>query len=246
MKFSKSIFSKISNLSSFLFSALMIVILFSNCKKAEEDKKLEYSSISDVDGNVYKTVKIGDQWWMTENLRVSKFNDGTSIEENTSTSDSAWIKTTSPRFHKLDSVQGNLYNGYVIKSDKKIAPKGWRVPTDQDWKKLEEYIGLSNDEVQLYGWRGADQAEKLVIESSVGWLSGTVLFGNNETGFNALPSGCYVFNGYLNTEKNSAFWWTSTQFNTSLVYRNIDFSHRNIFRHYTNSNYGFAIRCIKE
>ena len=246
MKTSKSIFSKIANHSFLLVSLCLVVLLFSNCKKVKEEKSLEYSTVSDLDGNTYKTVKIGDQWWMTENLRVSKFNDGTVIEANTSTTDSSWIKATQPRFQMLDSVQGILYNGFVVNSEKKIAPKGWRIPTDEDWKKLEAFIGLSNDEVQLYGWRGTDQAEKLVIESSIGWLSGTVLFGNNETGFNALPTGCYVSNGYFNIEKNSAFWWSSTLNNNKIIYRSIDFSHRNIFRHYTNSNYGFAIRCIKE
>jgi uncharacterized protein (TIGR02145 family) len=235
--------------SSSIFSLLFFVIIFfslSSCKKSEVETKLEYDTISDIDGNKYKVVKIGDQWWMTENLRVSKFNDGTVIEANTSTTDSSWIKATQPRFQFLDSVQGILYNGYVVNSVKKIAPKGWRIPTDEDWKKLEAFIGLSNDEIQSYGWRGTDQAEQLVIESSVGWLAGTLLFGNNNTGFNAIPSGCYVSNGYLNKETNSAFWWSSTIANSKLIYRNIDFSHRNIFRHYTSLNYGFSIRCVKE
>lgn len=238
--------------SSSIFSLLFFVITFfslSSCKKSEVETKLEYDTISDIDGNKYKVVKIGDQWWMTENLKVTKFNDGTDIFEFktiSSTIDSSWIKSVNPMFLKLDSVKGHLYNGYVVKSTKNIAPKGWRVPSDDDWKKLEVYIGLSNEEAQKYGWRGTDQAEQLVIESSVGWLAGTVLFGNNKTGFNAIPSGCYVSNGYLNKETNSAFWWSSTIANSKLIYRNIDFSHRNIFRHYTSLNYGFSIRCVKE
>ena len=118
-------FIKTRSILSLLFFTYITVSIVS-CKKSENEIQIEYDTISDIDGNKYKVVKIGDQWWMSENLKVTKFNDGTDILEFkpiSSTIDSTMIKSVDPMFLKLDSTQGILYNGYVVNSSKKIAQK---------------------------------------------------------------------------------------------------------------------------
>ncbi|MDX2415464.1 MAG: FISUMP domain-containing protein, partial [Bacteroidales bacterium] len=107
---------------------------------------VSYSQVTDIDGNVYKTVEIGTQTWMAENLRTTKYNDSTSIPL---VSDSiAWITMTSPAYcwYKNDSASykatyGALYNGYAV-STEKLCPTGWHVPSSSEWKTMmREFLG---------------------------------------------------------------------------------------------------------
>jgi uncharacterized protein (TIGR02145 family) len=217
-------------------------------KNDEEVKEIEYGSVTDAQGNVYKTVFIGNQWWMAENLRTTQFNDGTSIR-NVSSNDSNtfWLSTTEPCFTALNSgAQGLLYNGYVVSSDKPIAPIGWHIATDQDWKQLEATIGMTTMEQKQTGWRGEGLAQEITSLNSQGWPSGVALFGSNSTGFNAKPTGCRIADGRTNIFNNTAFWWTTTTDSTGFYYRYIDANSQGIFRQTENIHYGMAIRCVKD
>jgi uncharacterized protein (TIGR02145 family) len=104
--------------------------------------------VTDADGNVYQSVRIGNQVWMTENLRVTKYNDGSDIPLDTSRS--TWIATPTPKYcfynntTNADSIKkyGALYNWYVVDSSnpKKLAPTGWHVPSDAEWNTLQDYL----------------------------------------------------------------------------------------------------------
>jgi uncharacterized protein (TIGR02145 family) len=238
---------KILRFTSFVILPFFLFILSGCEKKTNTDVDATTTgTVTDVDGNVYGTVKIGSQWWMTENLKVTSFNDGSKIRAILSTEkDSIWAKLDSAAFCKTDGRYGLLYNWFVVNDKKLIAPKGWHIPTDDDWKKLEVEIGMAASEADKTGWRGVDQAENLVIKSSEGW-SDPVHFGKNGSGFTALPGGCRVFNGSYNVSSNTAFWWTSSEKNDQVYYRYIDSKMKTIFRHYTYKQYGFSIRCVKD
>lgn len=227
-----------------LFCFLMII---ASCEKSViETSNVEESTLTDIDGNIYSTVKIGNQWWMAENLKVTSYNDGTKIRNVLSTEkDSIWFKIDSGAVCNVDERYGLLYNWYAVKDVRNIAPKGWHIPTDEEWKTLEKTLGMSQDEVDKTSWRGTNEAEKLIVKSSLGWPT-TDVFGTNSSGFSALPSGCRLFNGQIVNKSNAAFWWSSTENNNQVYYRYIDSEKKNIFRHYTFKNYGFSVRCVKD
>ena len=228
-------------------TALVVGVSFTGCQDEETPVRvIETSTVTDVDGNVYKTVKIGNQWWMAENLAVTRFNDGTSIEFCSVTSlDTVWSSATEATYTSFnDGLSGFLYNYTVVESEKNIAPEGWHVPTDEDWKLLESEIGMTSSETESLGWRGTIEAEKLASQYSEGWSS-EILFGTDEFGFNAKPGGCRLFNGETNMQADVAFWWTATTIGNEGWYRYIDANQTRIFRQHTYKGYGMSIRCVK-
>jgi uncharacterized protein (TIGR02145 family) len=234
--------------SLLLMTALVVGVSFTGCQEEETSVRvIETSTVTDVDGNVYKTVKIGNQWWMAENLKVERFNDSSSvafISVNSLNSD--WQNTADPAYTSLnDSQYGLLYNYAVVENTKNIAPEGWHVPTDEDWKILEKEIGMSAEETQSLGWRGNNEAEKLTSLYSAGWPEGAALFGTDEFGFNAKPAGCRLFNGQTNYQGNTSFWWTASTYDNEGWYRYIDANQTRIFRQHTYKGYGMSIRCVK-
>jgi len=229
-------------------TALGIGILFTGCQEEETPARvIETSTVTDVDGNVYKTVKIGNQWWMAENLRVTRFVNGESVVQiDANVSDTVWAGLSEPAYTSINDGQyGLLYNYPVVESSNSIAPEGWHVPTDEDWKILEKEIGMSQSESDALGWRGSSEAELLASKNSMGWPAGAVLFGLDEYGFNAKPGGCRVFNGELNLQGNLAFWWSASMNGDEGWYRYIDANQTRIFRQHTYKGYGMSIRCVK-
>ena len=227
----------------------VISLLGTGCKKkkTKDSAPLETSTVSDIDNNVYSTVKIGDQWWMTENLRVTKYNDGTPINEIlTTANDTIWSKATLGSQCLVDPRYGRLYNWMAVKDSKKIAPTGWHIPSDAEWKTLEQSIGMSATDADKLAWRGKDLAGKLAPLNTIGWPMTTAFFGSNDFLFSALPGGCRVFDGTVNSSVSMAFWWTSTENSDKAYYRYIDYQNTKIFRQYTYKTYGFSIRCVKD
>ena len=231
---------------------MLVVMMFtiSGCsKQSNEELKLEFGTLVDVDGNSYKTVKIGDQWWMTENLRVSRFSDGSVLQFIHGTdSDSVWNSTDSAAYSVInDTLYGKLYNfAAVTNTEHNLAPDGWHIATDEDWKVLEQNLGMTLAESNALGFRGVDEAELLVTKNSVGWPEAGVLFGEDKFAFNAKPGGCRLFNGLLSDQSNMAFWWTATHAgNEEGWYRYIDSNDKRIFRQHTFAHYGMSVRCVK-
>ena len=227
-----------------VFSALLL-----SCDKDEEAQVvIERGSVIDIDGNVYTTVKIGEQWWMAENLRVTHFNDGTALNFiDLNDTDSVWANSDVASYTFInDTLSGNLYNGSVIQNDKNIAPVGWHIPSDAEWKILEATAGMSISETDQTGWRGLNEAEKLTSKYSAGWPDGGLLFGTDEFGFDAIPGGCRIMNGQTNISSNTAFWWSSDSYGEEIWYRYIDAQEKRIFRQHTYNQYGMSIRCVKD
>jgi len=101
-------------------------------------------TVTDIDGNVYKTVKIGSQWWTAENLKVTHYNNGDSLINETVIR--TWYDLTVGAYCSYDhdsnnaAIYGYLYNWYAVGDDRNLAPAGWHVPTDEEWKQLEMYF----------------------------------------------------------------------------------------------------------
>jgi uncharacterized protein (TIGR02145 family) len=250
-----------------IFSILLLisaVILFSlvvtGCKKGKENlstKPIEYSTMTDIDGNTYKTVKIGNQWWMAENLKVKKYRNGLPVKQVTFTDpDSLWAQAVKGYYCEFQynstfsNVYGYLYNWYAVNDTSNIAPAGWHVASDAEWKSLEESAGMSTADADRVNWRGNDEGSKLKIHAPDGWTTYGNVWSYNETGFTALAGACRLFNGGWADPNIQCvgFWWTSTQHpgNNQAWFRNLDYKKTSVFRYYTYKSYGMSVRCVKD
>lgn len=235
------------------------------CEKETVESLPETDTVTDIDCNVYKTVKIGSQWWMAENLNVKRYRNGDSIiymgDAYEQTLDSAkWVNSFSGAYCKgrIDY----LYNGYTILDKRNIAPEGWHIPTDEDWKHLEKHIGMSQSEVDKVNWRGIKEANKLRLSANPYWNKSPdqyEIWGTNESGFTALPNGCVVVSArtvsvglikisarYSSSSDEMGFWWSSSLEDNQLWYRYLDKNKGGVFRYFGSMNYGFSIRCVKD
>jgi uncharacterized protein (TIGR02145 family) len=228
-----------------------LFLLFA-CKKEKVEIMQETGTVTDVDGNVYKTIKIGSQWWMAENLNVKRYRNGDSIsyrgDAYERTLDSAkWVNSDSGAYCKgrIDF----LYNGYTILDARNIAPDGWHIPTDEDWKQLEKQIGIDQSEIDSVNWRGTNEANKLRLRTTAYWANSPdpyEIWGSNESGFTALPNGCLMFFGkYSSSLDEMGFWWSSSLVGNQLWYRYLDKNKGGVFRYFGPMSYGFSIRCVK-
>lgn len=230
-------------LNSLLIGCIAVLLL--GCKKEEVPAELEFSTVTDQSGFEYKTVKIGSQWWMVENLKTTKYADGTPIALIDPSVDSLWQQDSLGATVAYDERYGRLYNAHAVLNSKGIAPAGWKVPSDADWKILENYLGMSGTEVEKLTWRGTEIAAALFPKASEFWPSTCTTFGTNSCGFNALPSGIKSYDGTLNNTGDVAFWWTSSESNNELWYRSIDSKFKGIYRQSIQKQYGLSIRCVK-
>jgi uncharacterized protein (TIGR02145 family) len=185
---------------------------------------------------------------MAENLRVKKFKNGVALINAQSNDD--WIKGESAFciYDNNMSAPGLLYNWISIKDTNGLAPKGWHIPSDEEWKQLERAIGLSQTEAEKLAWRGFNEGDKLKVAAPQGWIRYGQVWGTDEYGFGALAGSCRLFNGVWGDPGLFAtgFWWTSTSssFNEAW-YRYLDYKSSKIFRSHDNHNYGFSVRCVK-
>ncbi len=166
--------------------------------------------ITDVDGNVYRTVQIGDQCWMKDNLATETYNDGSAIP--TGLSNSAWQATTSGAFAVYDddpankALYGLLYNWYAVDDPRGICPDGWHVPTDDEWNSLISFI----DSSACGGCTGASHSLTGGIAMKASAADAASWDGSNTTGFSGLPSGDREVDGGYRNLSTGGYWWSST------------------------------------
>jgi uncharacterized protein (TIGR02145 family) len=197
-------------------------------------------TVTDADGNVYQTVRIGTQVWMVENLKTTRYNNGMAIP--LVTDDAAWAALTTPGYcwYKNDSASyknpyGALYNGYVVNTDK-LAPTGWHVAMDADWATLTAYLG------------GDSVAGGKLKEAGLAHWASPNTGATNETGFSALPGGYCDDGGTFNFIGNLGYWWSSTALDATYSwYRDVYYGNEFVYR-YANcfSTYGFSVRCLRD
>ena len=208
--------------------------------------ELTYGEITDIDGNVYKTITVtvdkgikAEQTWMAENLKTTKYNDGTDIPLVTGTSE--WIGLTSPAYCWYDNdeaankdIYGALYNWYAVNTGK-LCPDGWHVPTITEWKTLTGPTGYDS----TFG-------DKLREVGATHWITPNDA-ATNETGLTALPGGyrheslgTYGHLGY------DCFWWSSTEA-SAISSWDIETNTQPYVRSYNYQNgYGLSVRCLKD
>ncbi|MFC1565365.1 FISUMP domain-containing protein [Candidatus Neomarinimicrobiota bacterium] len=203
--------------------------------------------ITDIDNNIYKIVKIGEQWWMAENLKVTHYSNGDPIPNVRD--DTAWLNLTSGAYcdynnnYSNGDTYGHLYNWAAVDDNRGLASEGWHIPTDEEWKELEIYLGLSESDYYIWGHRGTDEGTKL--KSTYGWNNNGN--GTNIYGFAALPGGHRYFDEFTSIGQLGG-WWSSTiadASNNSFV-RGLFNGFSGIHRSDGDWQSGFSVRCIKD
>ncbi|MBL0103758.1 MAG: fibrobacter succinogenes major paralogous domain-containing protein [Bacteroidetes bacterium] len=213
----------------------------------------ETGTVTDIDNNVYRTIKIGDQWWMAEDLRTATFRDGSPLRLIPSSGVIDWASDSLGACTQYDDnslAPGYLYNWFAVNSAKQIAPAGWHIPTDAEGKALERTLEMSQEQADKTGWRGVHEGEKLKMTGPEIWKTYGEVWATNESGFSAKAGGCRLFDGSWSTPVGfvfSGFWWTKSEFSDEQAwYRYLDYKDARVFRSHTEKNYGFSIRCVKD
>lgn len=215
--------------------------------------------IKDVDGNVYKTVLIGEQRWMAQNLATTRFADGSNIAYIDN--GTQWVANSKsemmPAYSWYDGSNeskeefGALYN--FTAAGRKVAnssgfvqgacPDGWHLPADDEWKILENYLGMSKFQSDNTDWRGFSEGD--MLKSVTGWMN----FGNGSDlyGFNLKPGG--TLNQNYSYKGIDAYLWSATPSNTKDNYvwcRKFSYYKISIFRYEYFKGVGFSVRCVQD
>jgi uncharacterized protein (TIGR02145 family) len=186
-----------------------------------------------------KEVKIGTQVWMVENLNVEKFRNGDSIPE--AKTDEEWEKSGDEKkpvwcYYDNDPKNGDkygkLYNWYAVNDPRGLAPKGWHVPSDEEWTLLADYLG------------GKEQAGDK-IKSKTGWNKDGN--GTNSSGFSGLPSGFRNSIGMFDYIGEHGYWWSSTEANTANAWNRSPRYNTGFFsKNFNYKSNGFSVRCLRD
>jgi len=231
----------------FIFSGCFVTINFFGKEKEKEKNTAENTFksnsnsmvVNDIDGNVYKTITIGSQTWMAENLKTTRYRNGDKIQSVLEPNDWANLKTGALCYSNNEisnkATYGTLYNYYAVVDFRNIAPVGWHIPTDAEWETLVSYLG------------GFDEAgAKLKEERLLHWKepnSGA----NNTSGFNALPAGYRNVFGVFSAFNICAYWWSFTpQSENNALYYYVRYESKTVIKNALGKTNGFSIRCIKD
>jgi uncharacterized protein (TIGR02145 family) len=207
-------------------------------------------TVTDIDGNVYKTITIGMQLWMAENLKVTHYRNGETIPNVTDNATWAGLGSGAYGEYNYDAnnvaIYGRLYNWYAVVDSRNIAPAGWHVPTDAEWKQLEMFLGMSQVQADATDWRGTTEGGKMKETGTTHWLSPNT-GATNESGFSGLPGGLRDYDGAYYTIGHYAHFWSSTEdFIFNSWFRCLDYSHSEVNRNSDSKRYGFSVRCVKD
>ena len=217
--------------------------------------------VTDIDGNVYKTVKLGNQVWMAENLRTTRYADGTTIPLGTTESFDVAYRYYPNNNRANVSKYGYLYNwpavmnGSLSSSDANpsgvqgICPDGWHVPSFEEWTELLDYVSSQRSQ---YVCGGDEDKIAKALASETGWNSSTSIncavgnnpSTNNATGFSARPAGYY--NGYYHGFGSYAGFWSASQNNSNDAYDSgLGYNGACVFRYTNFKYYGYSVRCVR-
>jgi uncharacterized protein (TIGR02145 family) len=201
-------------------------------------------SVKDIDGNVYKTIKIGNQLWMAENLKVTHYRNGDEIPNRTD--DDEW-DSASGGYCNYDNdaanaeIYGHLYNWFAINDSRKLAPEGWHVPTDEEWQKLIDFLG--GDAVA-----GGKMKSVGSLEDGGDLWQGSNKSATNESGFTALPGGYRYNHGDFDGIGDMSYFWSATESNAGNAwYRYLYYGKSNVYRDDSGwKQAGYGVRCVRD
>jgi len=191
----------------------------------------------DIDGYVYKTVKIGNQFWMMENLRTSRYRDSSNILSGLKNKE--WLTASRGAYSvysnesDYDQKFGKLYNWFAVEDPRKLCPVGWHVPSIQEWNELENTLG---------GKKIAGEKMK-----SLGFWKENDLKDINENEYSGMPGGCREKSGVFDEIGFQGYWWTSTPYQLTFAwFKNLKTGISKVSTDYVYKQYGFSVRCIKD
>lgn len=196
----------------------------------------ETEPITDIDGNIYKTVGISSQNWMAENLRTSKYRNGDLIPNVTN--GSTWAGLTTGAWVNYDNIvandaiNGKFYNWYAVADARKVCPTGWHIPSDAEWTVLSNFLGTN-----------AGQKMK----STTGWINNGN--GSNMSGFNGLPGGYRRNDGTFRFVGRDGLFWSSSEIDSGNAWnRYLHYNNPELNRDYlyNNKRNGFLVRCLRD
>lgn len=201
--------------------------------------KTANDTVSDIDGNIYPILTIGNQTWMTENLRTTKYNNGTAIP--LVTDNTAWSNLQTPAYCWYNNDQatnsntyGALYNWITVNTSN-LCPSGWHVPSDSEWTELTDYLG------------GESVAGGKLKETGTTHWNSPNEGATNETGFTALPGGHRYCYGSFYLIGDNGSWWSATEcYQGYDWYRDVDFGSSSVYRGSGNVRNGFSVRCVRD
>jgi uncharacterized protein (TIGR02145 family) len=224
------------------YPLITVLILFFSCNKEQDvvfvmNPWSTYGSITDQDGNTYKTIPIGSQTWMAENLKTTKYNDGTSIPIVTDAA--SWYNLTTPGccWQNNDPARkvtyGVLYNWYTVNTGK-LCPSGWHVPSDTEWNVLTDYLG------------GINIAGGKLKESGFKHWNSPNTGATNETAFSALPGGDRLNSpdALFDNLLEMGCWWSSTHDKDWATNRLMYDNSNRVEKFFYPKNWGLSVRCV--
>ena len=211
-----------------LFAILSTIVMFATiaCEKEEEPE----TTVTDIDGNVYDIIEIGTQSWMAENLKVTRLNDGSGIDNTTD--NNTWSTLSGSAYCWYDNnasnknAYGGLYNYYAVQTGK-LCPMGWHVPTKNDWEKLQTFLG------------GEGVAGGKMKETGTTYWASPNTGANNESGFNARGGGVRLSNGTFGDLKNYGLWWSSSADGAMIWFVSINYANGNLATQAYGKTYGY-------
>ncbi len=246
-----------------LIISSIIIILTVSCKK--EDPEPILMTLNDIDGNIYQTVLIGEQRWMAENLKTTRYRDGSAIEfpgddslewENNTNGAYAWYNNDPGN----KNIYGALYNWYAVTSDKELCPAGWHVSTSADWARLISYLmgkyKLTNNEGDMNAI-GNKLKSCYMVNSPLGgecstethprWDFFATTYGTDDYNFSALPGGDRLHTGGFTSIGVYGFWWSVNTTDEDLLkkYHYINYDRSKVFSNFKHKNYGQSVRCVR-
>lgn len=213
--------------------------------KTEEEPTT--GTVTDMDGNIYQTVKIGNQWWMAENLKVTHYRNGEPIpyvNDNT-----IWSGLTTGAYCSYNNsagylyIYGGLYNWFASIDSRGISPMGWHIPTSDEWQEIITYLGGA----AVAGGKMKDI--EIDYTGNEGWYWAYPNTGaSNESGFSALPGGLRSGNGIYANRSGYTYFWSATELNNigTISYSLYCESSAISQRENSSKKIGMSIRCIKD
>lgn len=204
--------------------------------------------------NSYDTVRIGNQTWMSENLNVSRFRNGDTIPEAKTYEE--WKKADDneqPAWCYYDNdpengkKYGKLYNWYAVNDSRGLAPVGYHIPSDAEWKKITDFLGgedfAGTKMKSKSSWLPDPVIKGGLLGIRIGFQDGN---GTNTSGFSGLPGGYRGYYGTFQTIGENGFWWSSTEILTFYAwYHYLDNYFGKVYREYNVKRNGFSVRCVK-
>ncbi len=267
----------ISKWASLLLLMLTGGVLMISCSDDDlaPGNQIDYGFVTDIDGNEYKTFLIGEQEWMAENLRVSRYNNGDLL--STGLNDEQWSNATDGAYaiyphgdvaglssdQEVLEAYGGLYNWFAVADTRGLCPEGWSVPGDGDWTLLIDSLMAKYDLHNYWGVSDINGVGNVLkscrqVQSPLGgsscntskhprWDAHDTHYGTDEFGFSLLPGGSRNPSGDFFLLGQTGFWWSADEHSTNYAWsREASNDLGNISRYFPGKSTGLSVRCIRK